>query len=132
MTIKEVEQRTGLTRSNIRFYEKEQLIIPARNEGNGYREYSEEDVSNLKKIAYLRTLGISIEDICKLLKKEADLFDVVKTQKGILEQNFSIRFYKFLLHMGREYCLDDNNYDSCVSRSTFFPVFACRNSYSVE
>lgn len=83
MTIKEVEQRTGLTRSNIRFYEKEQLIIPARNEGNGYREYSEEDVSNLKKIAYLRTLGISIEDIRKLLKKEADLFDVVKTQKGI-------------------------------------------------
>lgn len=89
MTIKEVEQRTGLTRSNIRFYEKEQLIIPARNEENGYREYSEKDVSNLKKIAYLRTLGISIEDIRKLLKKEADLFDVVKTQKGILEQQLS-------------------------------------------
>ena len=26
MTIKEVEERTGLTRSNIRFYEKEKLI----------------------------------------------------------------------------------------------------------
>ena len=25
MTIKEVEERTGLTRSNIRFYEKEKL-----------------------------------------------------------------------------------------------------------
>ena len=40
MTIKEVEQITGLTRSNIRFYEKEKLISPERNASNGYREYS--------------------------------------------------------------------------------------------
>lgn len=32
MTIKEVEERTGLARSNIRFYEKERLIEPARND----------------------------------------------------------------------------------------------------
>jgi len=32
MTIKEVEERTGLTRSNIRFYEKEKLIEPSRND----------------------------------------------------------------------------------------------------
>ena len=85
MTIKETEQITGLTRSNIRFYEKEKLITPIRNEENGYREYSEEDVKNLKKIAYLRTLGISIEDIRRLVNKEADLLEVVKKQKGILE-----------------------------------------------
>ena len=36
MTIKEIEQKTGLTRSNIRFYEKEKLVIPTRNEDNGY------------------------------------------------------------------------------------------------
>ena len=28
MTIKDVEERTGLSRSNIRFYEKEKLIEP--------------------------------------------------------------------------------------------------------
>lgn len=89
MKISEVEQITGLTRSNIRFYEKEKLIIPVRNESSGYRDYSEEDVKNIKKIAYLRTLGISVEDIRKLLRKEADLYDIVKTQKGILEQQLS-------------------------------------------
>lgn len=31
MTIKEVEEQTGLTRYNIRFYEKENLIEPTRN-----------------------------------------------------------------------------------------------------
>ena len=41
MTIKDVEERTGLARSNIRFYEKEKLIEPSRNESNGYRDYSE-------------------------------------------------------------------------------------------
>ena len=56
MTIKEVEERTSLSRSNIRFYEKEKLIEPSRNESNGYRDYSENDVENIKKIAYLRTL----------------------------------------------------------------------------
>ena len=31
MTIKDVEQKTGLGRSNIRFYEKEKLIEPVKN-----------------------------------------------------------------------------------------------------
>ena len=36
---------------------KEKLLHPSRNERNGYRDYSESDVEDLKKIAYLRTLG---------------------------------------------------------------------------
>lgn len=85
MTIKEVEQITGLSRSNIRFYEKEELINPARNGSNGYREYSEDDIKTIKKIAYLRTLGISVEDIRRLSNKETNLYDVVKKQKKALE-----------------------------------------------
>ena len=54
MTIKEVEERTGLARSNIRFYEKEKLIEPARNDKNGYRDYSERDIENIKKLRELQ------------------------------------------------------------------------------
>ena len=89
MTIKEVEQITGLPRSNIRFYEKEKLISPTRNKSNGYREYSEEDIKTIKKVAYLRTLGISVEDIRRLSSKEADLYDIVKIQRQTLEQQLS-------------------------------------------
>ena len=46
MTIKELEALTGLSRANIRFYEKEGLLSPLRRE-NGYREYTEEDVQTL-------------------------------------------------------------------------------------
>ena len=75
MTIKEVEKLTGLSRSNVRFYEKEKLIVPVRNERNGYRDYSNSDIENLKKIAYLRTLGISIEDIRSIISENVSLRD---------------------------------------------------------
>ena len=56
MTIKEVEEQLGLSRAAIRFYEKEQLLVPQRS-GNTYREYSEDDIAVLKKIIILRKLG---------------------------------------------------------------------------
>lgn len=84
MTIKEVEEQTGLSRSNVRFYEKEKLITPARNESNGYRDYSDGDVENIKKIAYLRTLGISIEDIRNVIEEKAALREVIQKQNDML------------------------------------------------
>ena len=47
MTIKEVEQHLEVPRATVRFYEKEGLTNPQRGE-NGYREYSEEDVTRLR------------------------------------------------------------------------------------
>ena len=84
MTIKEVEEHTGLSRSNVRFYEKEKLITPARNESNGYRDYSGSDIENIKKIAYLRTLGISIEDIRNVIEEKAPLREVLQKQNDML------------------------------------------------
>ena len=89
MTIKEVEKRTGLTRSNIRFYEKEKLIEPSRNDRNGYRDYSEKDVENIKKIAYLRTLEISVEDIRFIIDEKVSLAEVLKKQKEILQEQIA-------------------------------------------
>lgn len=85
MTIKEVEEQTGLARSNVRFYEKEKLIEPSRNDSNGYREYSEKDVADIRKIAYLRTLGISIEDIRSIISGQIELHEVIEKQHEALE-----------------------------------------------
>lgn len=85
MTIKEVESLTGLARSNIRFYEKEKLFEPARDGKNGYRDYSMEDVEEIKKIAYLRTLGISIEDIRAVISGKVTLQKAVGAQSDALD-----------------------------------------------
>lgn len=89
MTIKDAEERTGLSRSNIRFYEKEKLIEPSRNESNGYRDYSENDVENIKKIAYLRTLGISIEDIRSIISEKVTLQEMLEKQKEVLKNQIT-------------------------------------------
>ena len=62
MNIAEAERRTGLTRANIRFYEKEGLLTPTRG-ANGYRDYTEDDVQTLRKIMLLRRLRLSVPDI---------------------------------------------------------------------
>ena len=41
--IKEAEEQTGISRANIRYYEKMGLLQPKRNEKNGYREYRLEE-----------------------------------------------------------------------------------------
>ena len=87
MTIAEVEERTGLTRSNIRFYEKEGLLKPSREKSSGYRNYSEEDVDCIQKIAFLRTLGISVEDIGKIISGKLSLYQTVERQSKKLQEN---------------------------------------------
>lgn len=63
MKIGEVASETGLSISNIRFYEKKGLLAPARKEESGYRDYTEEDVSRLKTILLYRKMGLPIETI---------------------------------------------------------------------
>lgn len=66
MKINEIERIVGITKRNIRFYEKEGLLAPGRNTVNGYREYGGDDVATLKKIKLLRKLAVPIEEIKKI------------------------------------------------------------------
>ena len=77
MTIKEMEDRTGMERANIRFYEKEGLLSPSRL-ANGYRDYSEEDVETLMRIKLLRSLRMPLEDIRALQLSEKTLSDTLR------------------------------------------------------
>lgn len=85
MTVKEVEQLTGMTRANIRYYEMEGLLVPKRN-ANGHREYSKSDVEELNKIKLLRTLYVSIEEIKELKANQKRLSEVLETQLEKLER----------------------------------------------
>lgn len=85
MTIKEVEQCLEVPRATIRFYEKEGLINPQRGE-NGYREYSDEDVQNLKKIIILRKLGLAVADIEDVLDGARPMCEVVADNINNLEK----------------------------------------------
>ena len=76
MKINEAEQILGITKANIRFYEKEGLLSPGRTE-KGYREYTEADIARLKEIVIYRKLGISVQQIADLLDGAISLQDVL-------------------------------------------------------
>ena len=77
MKINQVEQLVGITKGNIRFYEKEGLLTPGRNSDNGYRDYSDADVAWLKKIKLLRMLDVPIEEILRLKSGQLTLEDAM-------------------------------------------------------
>lgn len=83
--IKEAEQITGISSQNIRYYEKQGLIRPSRNEENSYREYSDDDIERLKLIRLFRKLGMPIEDLRRLLNGDIALREAIETQKKRLE-----------------------------------------------
>lgn len=62
----EVEKLTEVKEANIKFYEREGLINPRRNE-NGYRDFSDEDVKSINRIKTLRMLDVPIPEIKKTL-----------------------------------------------------------------
>lgn len=66
MLIKEVCRECKLTKKAIEYYEEQGLVQPEKGENN-YRNYSEEDISILKKISVLRKLGVGIPDIQLIL-----------------------------------------------------------------
>lgn len=70
MLINEVSKLTGLTKKAIEYYIERGLVSPSTL-NNGYRDFSQEDVEQLKKIAILRKLGISTDDINIVLSDES-------------------------------------------------------------
>lgn len=96
MRINDAEKITGLTQKAIRLYESKGLVNIVRDQ-NGYRDYSDENIEDLKKIKLLRSVGISIADI-KLyifgVMKLEEMMDKRKSEilkeSGINSENYRI------------------------------------------
>ena len=89
MKINQAAELAGITSKNIRFYEDQGLITPARDSGNGYRDYSMEDVEQLYRIKLLRRLGISCENIRRLQSCDLDFDKCMDDRVAELEKTGS-------------------------------------------
>ena len=86
VTIKEAELLTGITRQNIRYYEKMGLIHPSREKENQYRKYNKEDIRRLKLIYMFRKLDMPLEEIQQILDGRKDLQEALEQQKEQLRK----------------------------------------------
>lgn len=89
MKIKEVSEKTGLTKKTIRFYESEGLVAPEKVWKNGreYRDYSEADIQQLERIAALRRARFSVEEIRHIQSVPGDIPEVFDTYRRRLQQD---------------------------------------------
>jgi len=67
MNIGEVARRSGLPAKTIRFYEDIGLVQPNARQANGYRNFDERDLHELRFVARSRSLGFSVEECRSLL-----------------------------------------------------------------
>lgn len=76
----------GISADAIRLYEKEGLVHPTRNPGNGYRYYNFQEIQRVMGISLYRQLGIGINKIRQLVQQQS--FDEVEGQfDRLIEEN---------------------------------------------
>jgi DNA-binding transcriptional MerR regulator len=89
MKIKEAAERLGISQRAIRFYEKQGLLSPSRQQHNGYRAFGEEDIWRLQTIVALREAGMPIADIRTALAEidandEGRLMELLELQRSVM------------------------------------------------
>ena len=87
MNIKTAEELSGVSRQNIRFYEREGLLHPERNAENDYREYGETHIHTLKQIRAMRMLDMPLDTIKLVLEGKLSPRDAaIQQQRKLKEQ----------------------------------------------
>lgn len=90
MQIGELARRAGVSHRTIHYYERIGLMKPAEREGAGYRYYDETAYQRLEKIAALKRLGLSLDEIAVVIdlyfedasgiKGKEKVLDILETQ----------------------------------------------------
>lgn len=69
--VAELAQRADVTPATVRYYSRIGLLEPGREEENGYRCYSTDDLHRLVFVRQAQTLGLTIDDIKTILESSA-------------------------------------------------------------
>ena len=80
--ITEICKMLGTTSRTLRFYEEKGIIKSTTVGTSSRRQYTEEQLSLIKNVLVLRTLGLSVKSITELQTKGADLKEVVLSKRA--------------------------------------------------
>lgn len=87
-TIGELAEIAGVSTKTLRVYEHKGLLLPDRNEENGYRIYTEDAVRELEKIQIMKYLDFSLDQIEVFLRHYENVGreEMLLDQKRLLER----------------------------------------------
>ncbi len=131
-SIGEVAEKVNLSKSTIRYYDKEGLLPFIERRESGIRMFAESDISMLVVIECLKTTGLSIKDIKKFsdwclkgdltLKERYELFlerkqnveeQIVELQKSLDLIEHKCWYYKTALEVGTESIHKNTSDNNC-------------------
>ena len=88
-SIKEVAEMLGVSESMLRFWEKEIPMIKPKTTGNNIRQYTEQDIENIKVVYNLvKVRGFKLAAARKMLKEQKN---AVSSDTKVLETLIKLR-----------------------------------------
>lgn len=84
--VKELSKLTGVSVRTLHHYDAISLLKPSVRLANGYRLYSEKDLSNLQQIIALKYFGFELSQIKTLLDGDLPIIDHFVVQSKFLEE----------------------------------------------
>lgn len=111
MRLNEVIKQVDLSKRAIKFYE-EKGLLKTKRDSNGYRNYTDKDISLLKEISSYRKMGIGLSDIKKILNDKSVLKQILieKKKEITISQNELEAIEKFIENNNIEKLYDSVEY----------------------
>ena len=95
--ITEVCKMLGTTSRTLRFYEEKGIIQSTTVGTSSRRQYTEEQLSLIKNVLVLRTLGLSVKAIAELQINESDLKEAVLSKRAEIYASIELRIFEINL-----------------------------------
>ncbi len=87
VTVGRLAKRFGLSRSTLLYYDSIGLLSPSGRSQSDYREYSDQDSERLAQICRYRGMGLSLEQIGRILDEpETELSTVLEARLAELDE----------------------------------------------
>lgn len=111
MRLNEVIKQVDLSKRAIKFYE-EKGLLKTKRDSNGYRNYTDKDISLLKEISSYRKMGIGLSDIKGILNDKSVLKQILieKKKEITISQNELKALEKFIENNNIEELYDSVDY----------------------
>ena len=103
MHISEVCKQLGTTSRTVRYYEQLGLLRTVRCEQSNVRRLDRENIERLRKILFLRKIGLSLETIQMIFRDGLDVQEFLRTRKAEFAEEISalhnrIRLLETVMH----------------------------------
>src|SRR5579864_4736052 len=82
--IREFAALAGVTVRALHHYDRLGLLKPGGRSASGYRLYRDSDLARLEQIVVLKFLGLSLQQIGRLLQRKSPLAETLRRQQHVL------------------------------------------------